>query len=218
MSLDKQIINNYNNRRNKDSLYNSVYATFSDIEKQKKIKVLLYSFLQVSKNTSILEIGAGQGGNIPMLLNMGFKQNNIFVNELLPERIIALKTNYPNIKLFEGNALIINFNQTFDIIFQSTVFTSILNSSDRMTLATKMWEMLKPDGIILWYDFIYNNPKNIEVKKVNTKELKKLFPNAIKYKIVKTTLAPPIGRRVGKFYHLFNLPFLRSHIIAIFQK
>jgi phospholipid N-methyltransferase len=89
-----------------------------------------------------------------MLLDMGFTENNIIVNELLPERIAALKTNYRNIKLIEGDALKINVNQTFDIVFQSTVFTSILSNEDRINLATKMWEMLKPGGIILWYDFI----------------------------------------------------------------
>ena len=218
MSLQHEITNNYNNRINKDSLYNSTYSKLADIEKQKKIKLLVENFLPITKHTSILEIGAGQGGNIPMLLDMGFTENNIVVNELLPERIAALKTNYHNIKLVEGDALKINVNQTFDIVFQSTVFTSILRNEDRINLATKMWEMLKPGGIILWYDFIYNNPNNSAVKKVGVTEVKKLFPNAVKTKIVKVTLAPPIGRRVGKLYHLVNLPFLRSHILAVFQK
>jgi len=190
----------------------------SKLKNKKKIKLLVENFLPITKHTSILEIGAGQGGNIPMLLDMGFTENNIVVNELLPERIAVLKTNYQNIKLVEGDALKINFNQTFDIVFQSTVFTSILNVEDRINLAAKMWEMLKPSGIILWYDFIYNNPNNKNVKKVDVAHVKKLFPKSVKTKIIKTTLAPPIGRRVGKLYHLVNLPFLRSHILAVFQK
>ncbi len=218
MSLDKEIIDTYNNRINKDNLYNSTYSKIADIEKQKKIRLLVANFLPITKHTTILEIGAGQGGNLPMLFNMGFTENNIVVNELLPERIEALKANYKSIKLIEGDALKINVTQTFDIVFQSTVFTSILNVEDRLNLAAKMWEMLKPGGIILWYDFIYNNPNNKNVKKVDVAEVKKLFPKAVKTKIIKVTLAPPIGRRVGKLYHLVNLPFLRSHILAVFQK
>lgn len=218
MSLEENIIEIYGNRINKEKIYNSVYSELADLEKQKKIRKITSEFIKITSDTTILEIGAGQGGNIPLLLKMGFNETNIYLNELLPERISALQRNYPNIKLFEGNALTINFKLKFDIIFQSTVFTSILNKNDRITLATKMWELLNPSGIILWYDFIYNNPKNKNVKKVSVLEVKKIFQKATKSKIIKTTLAPPIGRRVGKLYHFFNLPFLRSHILAVFQK
>ena len=218
MSLEENIIEIYGNRINKEEIYNSVYSELADLEKQKKIKKITSDFIKITSDTTILEIGAGQGGNIPLLLKMGFNETNIYLNELLPERISALQRNYPNIKLFEGNALTVNFKLKFDIIFQSTVFTSILNKNDRITLATKMWDLLNPSGIILWYDFIYDNPKNKNVKKVSVLEVKKIFEKATKSKIIKTTLAPPIGRRVGKLYHFFNLPFLRSHILAVFQK
>jgi phospholipid N-methyltransferase len=218
MSLEEEIIENYGNRLNKEEMYNSVYSKLADLEKQKKIKKITSDFIKINSDSTILEIGAGQGGNIPLLLEMGFNANNIYVNELLPERISALKRNYPNIKLFEGNAITINFNQKFDVVFQSTVFTSIVNENDRIILAKKMWDILNPGGIILWYDFIFDNPKNSSVKKVSVNTVISLFGKAIKYKIIKTTLAPPIGRRVGKLYHFFNLPFLRSHILAVFQK
>lgn len=218
MALQDEITHNYRNRINKENLYNSTYAELSDLEKQKKLKHLVNQFIIITKNTTILEVGAGQGGNLSMLFNLGFNSENIFVNELLPERIAALKRNYPKIKIIEGDALKANFEQQFDVVFQSTVFTSILNDDNRLTLAKKMWDVLKPSGIILWYDFIYNNPKNINVKKVDIKTVKKLFPYSIKTKIIKTTLAPPIGRRVGKLYNLFNLSFLRSHILVVFQK
>lgn len=218
MSLEQKIIENYGNRINKDEIYNSIYSKLADLEKIEKIEKIVPDFIEITSNTTILEIGAGQGGNIPLLLKLGFNESNIYLNELLPERISALKRNYPNIKIFEGNAININYNRTFDVIFQSTVFTSILNENDRGNLATKIWGILNPKGVILWYDFIYDNPKNKNVKKVSVLDLKKLFPKTYKSKIIKTTLAPPIGRRVGKLYHLFNLPFLRSHILAVLQK
>ncbi|MDX2173770.1 MAG: class I SAM-dependent methyltransferase [Bacteroidota bacterium] len=218
MSLEQKIIENYGNRINKDEIYNSIYSKLAVLEKTKKIEKIVSTFIEITPNTSILEIGAGQGGNIPLLLKLGFKESNIYLNEILPERISALKRNYPNIKIFEGNAININYNRTFDIVFQSTVFTSILNEKDRINLATKIWNILNPHGVVLWYDFIYNNPKNKNVKKVAVKEVIKLFSEAYSYKILKVTLAPPIGRRVGKLYNLFNFPFLRSHILAVFHK
>jgi len=218
MSLQEDITENYSKRSGKEVLYNSDYSYFSEVERSVKIKQLVKKFITVNNDTTILEIGAGQGGNIALLKEMGFNDQTIFINELLPERIAHVKNNYPGIKVYEGNALEINFDRKFDCIFQSTVFTSILNDNTRIELANKMWDLLKPGGIILWYDFIYNNPNNADVKKVSINEVKQLFKNASGSRIIKVTLAPPIGRRVGKMYNFFNIPFLRSHILGVFQK
>jgi hypothetical protein len=72
--------------------------------------------------------------------------------------------------------------------------------------------------VIFWYVFIYNNPKNKQVKKVTMEEIRLLFPTAKKITFQKITLAPPIGRRVGKFYNWFNWSFLRSHVFAVIEK
>ncbi|MBL7920438.1 MAG: class I SAM-dependent methyltransferase [Bacteroidia bacterium] len=218
MSLQKDITKQYGKRTGKEKLYNSDYSYFSEKERAVKIKELVKKIILINNNTTILEIGAGQGGNIPLLREMDFNDDNIFVNELLPERVMHIKNNYPTIKVYEGNALEIDFDRKFDCIFQSTVFTSVLNDDQRIALANKMWKLLKPGGIILWYDFIYNNPNNSDVKKVSVAEVKQLFSNATQISIEKVTLAPPIGRLVGKMYNLFNIPFLRSHILAVFQK
>lgn len=218
MTLESKIKEQYGKRNFKDNLYSGTYSDLAEIEKNNKAKTLLRNFLGDNSDKTILEIGAGHGGNIPMLLSAGFKLENIFVNELLPERIENIKRNYPGVKLFEGDALLIDFPRKFDCVFQSTVFTSILNREDRITLAGKMWDLVKPGGIIFWYDFIYNNPKNPDVRKVSIKEVKGLFKNAVQSRIHRVTLAPPIGRKVGRLYQLFNFPFLRSHILAAFQK
>lgn len=219
MSLEEQIINQYSKR----SVNSNLYAGGHYVDHvQKEIKETIGAFLNQEfkkfENLSLLEIGAGNGTNAEIFLNIGFKIQHICFNELLPERISAIKSNYPNNTVFEGNAIEIDINKQFDVIFQSTVFTSILNKVDREKLAQKMLSLLNPNGIILWYDFIYNNPKNKDVRKVDVKELKLLFENSSNIYYKKITLAPPIGRKVKKFYKLFNVPFLRSHILAIIKK
>ena len=79
------------------------------------------------------------------------------------------------------------------------------------------------DGAMLWYDFIYNNPRNPDVEDISVGELKALFPDSyITYK--KVTLTPPISRSIlsvapwNWIYSCFNLPFLRTHIVAWIQK
>lgn len=214
MSLDNRIKEQYKNRENKAHLYDSEYSRFADREKLAVCVDLVKSYL--SDPHSVLEIGAGQGHNVHLLRKCGF--DDIELNELLPERVASAKKNFPELKIYSGNASTIDFGRTFDCVFQSTVFTSILKDSDRKILAAKMWDLVRPGGIILWYDFIYNNPQNQDVRKVSVSELNMLFPAAKNFSIKKVTLAPPIGRRVGKLYPVFNLPFLRSHILAVFHK
>ncbi|MCE3227494.1 MAG: Methyltransferase type 11 [Bacteroidetes bacterium] len=218
MTLEESIKEQYSKRADMDNLYSGTYSRLADSERRKKIKLLLEKFLPGVENKTVLEIGAGQGDNVKMLQECGFKRDNIYLNELLEDRINILKINQPGIKVYAGNALDVNFDKKFDCVFQSTVFTSILDNKSRKQLATKMWDLLEPGGIILWYDFIYNNPKNPDVKKVTEREVMDLFPLANESQVKKVTLAPPIGRRVGNLYSTFNLPFLRSHILAVLKK
>lgn len=219
MNLSDQINTQYNKRSSKAHLYQSSAYTNAAQSEFKSVAndLLLSSFNDLSK-LKLLEIGAGNGTNAYMFEEMGLKLENISFNELLNERVENIRSNFPNNKLYAGDAIHIHFPEKFDIVFQSTVFTSVLKEEDRKKLADKMWELLNPNGIILWYDFIYNNPKNPDVRKVTIAETRGLFNRSSRSTVKKITLAPPIGRKVGKFYHLFNVSFLRTHILAVFQK
>jgi len=168
----------------------------------------------------IMEIGAGTGTNIHFFCRTGFLNANIFANELSDARFEILSGLYPGIQLFKGEASQLDFVDEFDIVMQSTVFSSILDHQLKIKLAAKMFEMVKPEGLILWYDFKYNNPVNSHVKGINKREIAGLFPVAKKIEFKNVTLAPPIGRKVGRYYHVINwlFPFLRSHLIAIIHK
>ncbi|MDF2448117.1 MAG: Methyltransferase type 11 [Bacteroidota bacterium] len=219
MSLEKQVTDQYSKRIQTEKLYSGgYYVTKVTEELESSIFELLNKEFSDFKDLKFLEVGAGNGTNANMFLKFGFQLPNIYFNELLPERIKAIERNFPASKLFSGNAIEIDFDTKFDVVFQSTVFTSILKPEDRKLLADKMMNLLNPGGIILWYDFIYNNPRNKDVRKVDLNEIKELFPASSGVAYKKITLAPPIGRRVGRFYQLFNIPVLRSHILAVIRK
>ena len=120
----------------------------------------------------------------------------------------------------QGDALLLPYKEEFDVALQSTVFSSILDENFRKALANKMWDMLKPGGIILSYDFTYNNPNNKDVRKLTRREIENLFPNHKGIRLKKVTLAPPIARKIGKFYNMVNFvcPMLRTHLIAAIKK
>lgn len=169
---------------------------------------------------TLLEIGAGNGNNLHFFHNLGIPWKNIVANELLIDRVEQLRKNCPEITVVPGDALDLPYESKFDLVFQSTVFTSILSDEFRQVLADKMWNMLKPGGIVLWYDFVYNNPANPNVKKVSRSEVRALFPKNSSVSFHRVTLAPPIGRRVGPLYNVLNMlfPFLRTHVVAVIRK
>ena len=219
MSETDEIKRRYEDRKSSTRVLsaqqNKTYGNFILEEREKVYKNVLKNKFDDFSNLKILEIGAGAGGNLDFFQKLGIPWNNIYANELLEDRLKKLMEDFRQINIIPGDALEIDDTNKYDIIFQSTVFTSILDKEFKSKLAQKMRILLKDDGMILWYDFIYNNPSNPDVKGVSVKEIYKLFPSARQIDIKKVTLAPPIGRRVGKFYTIFNsLKFLRSHVVA----
>lgn len=175
-------------------------------------------------NKKLLEIGCGDGSNILTFIKLGFIPENIVANELLENRYLNAKIKLPqSLKIIHGDALEIDLpNNQFDIVYQSMVFSSILDGDFRKDLAKKLYDLVKPGGGILWYDFIYNNPSNPDVKGVKLSEIRSLFKDA---KIVhkKITLAPPVARIVTRIhpnlYYIFNTFYLlRTHLLVWIKK
>lgn len=177
------------------------------------------------QDKTILEIGCGSGSNLTEFIRLGFRPENIVGNELLDERAEVARHLLPEAtKILLGDASVLEIeDSSFDIVYQSTVFTSILDNDFQQKIADKMWSLAKPGGGILWYDFIYNNPKNPDVRGVPLSRVKELFPHSTGIKIWKITLAPPISRVVTRIhpslYTLFNLiPLLRTHVLCWIPK
>lgn len=196
------------------------FSYFVQSEREFIYAKIIRNLFNSCNDIKIIEIGAGNGSNLLFFHRLGIPFPNIYANELLENRGVILKKNLPTPNIYIGNACELKYNEEFDIVFQSTVFTSILDYEFKKKLADRMWEMVKSTGIILWYDFKYNNPNNRDVKGIDKKEIKMLFPLAKDIEFYNVTLAPPIGRRIGKLYNILNffLPFLRTHLIAVIKK
>jgi ubiquinone/menaquinone biosynthesis C-methylase UbiE len=176
------------------------------------------------EDKTLLEIGCGSGTNLLWFIRAGFSPENMVGNELLPDRAeVAKRRLPPGCRLLVSDALKLNIpDNSFDIVFQSTVFTSILDESFQKELAASMSRWVKPGGGVLWYDFTYDNPRNPDVKGVGLQRIRQLFPHG-RMRYWRVTLAPPISRMVTRvhpcLYTLFNaVPALRTHVLCWIQK
>lgn len=225
----EEIRQRYDRRREipESSLYDPLNADRYMAYQEKRrtfIRWIKCSGLTPVRDKRLLEIGCGSGDNLLQFLTLGFQPENLVGNELLEERAFNARHLLPAAtQILIGDASTVDLEEeSFDIVLQATVFTSILDDSFQQKLANHMWSMVKPGGGILWFDFVFNNPNNPDVRGVPIRRICELFPQG-NIKTWKLILAPPISRRVTKIhpnlYILLNLmPFLRTHVLCWIQK
>lgn len=171
----------------------------------------------------ILDVGCGVGGVLRDFVKYGTDPSNCFGIDLLPDRIEKAKKLSPNMHFICGNAEKLPYgDKEFDLILTFTVFSSILDNTMKQNIAKEMLRVLKPEGIILWYDYFRDNPKNPDVRGVKKKEIYELFPNCSIY-LKRVTLAPPIARLIAPrsfllCYLLEKIPLLRTHYLGVIRK
>ena len=171
-----------------------------------------------------IDVGCGSGGNLLELLRFGFLPEHLAGVELLADRFeVARHLLPPSLQLHLGDAAALDLDASSqDIVFVSTVFSSLLDHDFQERLADAMWRWVKPGGAVLWYDFTVDNPRNPDVRGVPIRRIRALFPEAtIEHRRV--TLAPPLARAVcgihPGLYSLFNaLPLLRTHVLCWLAK
>lgn len=172
----------------------------------------------------LVDVGCGYGGHLLDFLRIGFAPQNLSGIELLPERVAGARPRLPEaVQVHEGDASTAGIAPASqDVVFQSVVFSSLLDDAFQRELAEQMWSWVRPGGGILWYDFVHDNPSNRDVRGVPVRRVKELFPQG-RMTTRRVTLAPPIARRVAavhpSLYTLFNLvPLLRTHVLAWVSK
>jgi len=176
------------------------------------------------RELDVLEVGCGHGDNLLELLRLGADPARLVGNELLPARVAAARQRLPAaVRLVEGDALAAPLPSAgFDIVLQSTVFTSLLDDAFQQRLADRMWQCVRPGGAVLWYDFAFDNPRNVHVRGVPVARIRALFPRAT-IEVRRVTLAPPLGRRAAAVHPLLwrglnCVPWLRTHRLAWIAK
>jgi len=190
-------------------------------ERRKTIYQVLrqFRFLPLA-DKQILEIGCGGGRVLADFLAWGAKPENLYGVDLLPERIESAKRQYPEFHFECANAESLSFSDSvFDLVLFFTVFSSILDETMQVRVASEAKRVLKKNGAILWYDFRYRNPNNPHVRGITKNDIRRLFPTFVP-SVQTITLLPPLARRLSVFASclypiLATIPFLRTHYLVL---
>jgi SAM-dependent methyltransferase len=191
---------------------------------RKLLSILVAEGLLSLQHLRILEVGCGTGFWLREFVKWGARPENMHGIDLLPERIAEAKKLSPSgINLECGSATRLNFaDAEFDLVLQSTMFTSILDAAMKVQIAREMLRVLRPTGLIVWYDFRVNNPRNPDVRGIKPAEVRSLFPSS-RVEFHSLTLAPPIARPVARMSLLLHrilssIGPLRTHYLALIRR
>jgi ubiquinone/menaquinone biosynthesis C-methylase UbiE len=174
--------------------------------------------------TRILEIGCGSGYWIRDFIKWGASPEYITGIDILPDRISLGRKLSPELVTYRcASVAKLDFpDHSFDLVLQSTVFTSILDADLKRKIAAEMIRVLKPEGLIIWYDFLFNNPRNRDVLGIKKQEIYSLFPDC-EIKLKKITLFPHLTRALAPYSFLLcslldKISILCTHYLGIIKK
>lgn len=194
---------------------------------QERQQSLLLFFREIGLSSlnglRILDLGCGSGGQLRRLTDFGAQPENCFGIDLFQPSLAAARRQNPNIGFIEGNAAQLPFaSGEFDLVFQFTVFTSVLDDQIRRAMVSEIHRVLRSGGYLIWYDFLYSNYKNPNVRGIGRREITELL-SAFRLRFKRVTLAPPIGRPASRispslYRALAAIPLLRSHCYCFAQK
>ncbi len=195
---------------------------FSMQQRERVILTLIAKFgFQDLSEKYILEIGCGGGGVLVDFLRYGASQHRLSGIDILYDRLIVARDRLPGSILANSDGQFLPFNtETFDLALQYTAFSSILDAHIKQNVAREMLRVIKPGGLIIWYDF-WLNPSNRQTRGIRLQEIRELFPGC-DYEVSKTTLAPPLARRIvplnwGLASFMESLKVFNSHYLVIIQ-
>jgi SAM-dependent methyltransferase len=140
--------------------------------------------------------------------------------ELLPDRVAEARRMCPPATTIRcaSAAHLPAADNSFDIVLQSMVFTSVLDDTLKQRIAAEMLRVLAPRGVIIWYDFFRNNPLNADVRGVPANQIRRLFPDCA-VQLRRVTLVPPLARGLARVSPhvcalLAAIPLLRTHYLG----
>jgi ubiquinone/menaquinone biosynthesis C-methylase UbiE len=205
-------------------LFNTGHLFFIQERERQVLAILKRSGVASLQSKRILEIGCGKGDRLNEFLRWGARPENVVGVDLLPDRVAEARRRCPNgVRIECQNAEKLAFpGRSFDLVFQYTVFTSVLDLDLKRKIAAEMLRIVKSDGLIVWHDYHVNNPGNPDVQGIKKQEIVQLFPNC-QIAFRRVTPVPPLVRLIGRYswlscYLLGRIPLFCTHYLGVIRK
>lgn len=162
----------------------------------------------------VVEVGCGSGAVLRWAVEAG--ATHCFGVDVQRDRLAGLIARNPAIGccLADGRSVPVRTGVA-DTVICSTLFSSILDDDVAHAVAGEIRRVLRPGGMVLWFDFFRDNPRNPHVRGVKAVDVGRLFPQ-FTANLRRVVLAPPIASRLRNHPRLVSVveqvrPF-RTHL------
>ena len=219
-TYDRYATSNY---RNKWSTDNPGNQRIKSEQEQVLRQVLGKNGFFPSDKKRVLDVGCGAGRLLNLFQTWGTPAANLLGIDLLLERVEVARANHPEIRFECANAAKLEFpDASFDVVSFFVVFSSVLDQNLAAQISAEAIRVLKPGGMVVWYDFRFESPGNQNVRAISKENISALFPGLVQ-DLRLITLIPPLARRLGSLTDLLypilkTLPLMRTHYLGVLRK
>jgi ubiquinone/menaquinone biosynthesis C-methylase UbiE len=168
----------------------------------------------------LLEVGCGDG---QVLTELSVGADPCTGVDLSARRLAAASTRVPDATFVraEGSALPFAASSIATVV-AFTLFSSILDDGLSHGVAREVGRVLRPGGVVVWYDLRRRNPANPLVRPLGRADVQALFPGW-STDLAPVTVLPPLARRLGpttdRLYPLLaRLRPLTTHLVGVLAK
>jgi ubiquinone/menaquinone biosynthesis C-methylase UbiE len=170
----------------------------------------------------VLDIGCGSGRWLRYLASLGASPDRLKGIDLMEYRVKAARLLAPSGVTFSvGNGDSLPYSdKCFNLIIQSTVFSSIQDAKLRQRMAAEMMRVLQTGGHILWYDMY--RTRNATLHPLALAEIRGLFSgceirSVQKFHPIYATRVLRYGRFTSAIWE--SLPGIpKTHYLVLLQK
>ena len=146
----------------------------------------------------IADIGCGNGYWLRTFLDWGMEPADVCGIDVDAARLNFASREAPGARLVHADGRAVPFaDASFDVVTQFTLFTSLLDPRARSAAAREMLRIVKPGGLVVWYDFFAPNPLNPRTRPVGRRELGDLFAGCA-IQMERITFAAPLARLIAR--------------------
>jgi len=171
----------------------------------------------------IADIGCGDGAWLLEFVQWGAYPADLAGIDLMPARVDQARRRLPHADLHTGSASKLPWpDQSFDLVSQFLVFMNMSDPALKRTVAGEMLRVLRPGGVVLWFDLRVDNPRNPRAHGVHAPEIRALFPGC-RITLTPALLAPPLARLIAPWSWpladvLQAVPWLCTHYAGLIRK
>ena len=169
------------------------------------------------------EAGCSTAYHLRLMVQWGARPEDQAGMDLSAEMVDYCRSHAPEIRVHQGSAdAIPEPDARFHLALAFTLFSSVPDDATATGIASELFRITKPGGLILIHDMRRSNPKNPDVHAMREADIRRWFPSC-RLRTHSMTLAPPLARRVGSraawlYGPLAALPPLRTHAMYVLRR